>query len=227
MKIDGARMYELVVLTLVGFGQLYIMSQQLEVMDNQRKISDEQNRIIRAQQRPWLSATEFEIKDDIIHDNNGVLITIRAKLKNSGQAVAQHAFFAFTPYLFSYPAHEKPVACQNAETSQNYISIFPGDTGEIGTTALINEADIARMVSGFSDSKSITGGIVTTIMLCVAYQSPTGGEFHRTQYMLTLENRDQKQPRSLLPEFEKNTRVIPATSVSLRMLPIGRFNSAY
>lgn len=225
MKID--RKFELIVLTVVGLGQLYITNNQLEVMKKQSEIAEAQNNITRAQQRPWVSSADFEIKDDIIHDSRGVSITINAKLKNSGQAVAQHASFAFTPYLYGYRADEKPVACQEAEQSHNHISIFPGDTVEVGTTALIPEAELTKVTSGFSNFKSTMDGIMTAIMVCISYRSPWGGEFHRTRYILMIGHEDPTKPRSLLPEFAKNTGVIPAASVSLRMLPIGQFSSAY
>jgi hypothetical protein len=98
-------------------------------MDRQTDISAQQANILQSQVRPWVSASNIVIKDDLVHYPSGLTIILTMALKNGGQSVAQHTFFSFKPYLASYdPSDGIRRTCKDAEESHNILSIFPGDT---------------------------------------------------------------------------------------------------
>ncbi len=223
------RMIELFLLfclVVIGGLQVCVYREQAGIMRSQAGIADTQNRIIQAQQRPWVFASQIAIKDDMIHDANGLEITLTMNLKNSGLSVAQHTFFSFKSYLHGVNVKEEKInVCRDAENSRNSVSVFPGDSLELGQSVAISEAEFVNLAAAFKENNGgKLAGIAITVIACIAYKSSWEADFHHTPYLFALLSADRKN--SLLAEMMINQHTIPASSFLLGSVPTDMIGSA-
>jgi hypothetical protein len=214
-----------IALLAVAICQAWVYLRQARIMDKQANISAQQAAIMQAQARPWVSASNFAIKDDLIHDPSGLQVSLTTDLKNSGQSVAQHAFFSFKSYLFVFPRDAIHAVCKDAEESHNILSIFPGETISQGVFITIPEQEFVKLAA---DMKVQNSGkmpsVSQTIILCIAYKNSWDKEFHHTPYIFNLVKADGKP--DLLAEMMINPHTIPAAEVTIRQIPTDLVGSA-
>jgi hypothetical protein len=208
------------VLAVAAVLQLCVYYRQAGIMDKQAEISARQTEIAQSQMRPWVSAApNIEIKDDLVHDPSGLQIVLTMTLKNSGQSVAQHTFFSFKTYLYSYkPSDEIRKVCKEAEESHNVLNVFPGDSIQDGVGVTIPEVEFLKLAAEFkAENNGTMHGIGQTIITCIAYKSSWEEKFHHTPYLLALNRADGKS--TLLSEMMLNPYKIPFADVTLRQIP--------
>lgn len=205
----------------VGILQYVVFSNQLAVMQGQLDAME-------SDQRPWVAA-EISILSDLIIDEHGANLALKAVLRNIGKSPAGKVqlfakILGFRPSdtsasddhgnpSIAFPGVGRP--SEYCGSIKPYIAgqvLFPGDNN-------VSAVGYAKMpLSAVSEElrKVGAGAVNVAVMVCVSYEELKSKKMHYTLKVFHLFKKD------CLCAFASTDKVIPVSELRLLAFPFGQ-----
>lgn len=141
-----------------------------------------------AEQRPWISVSQFFPGGPLTTDVNGINIKIGYVVHNTGHSPASGILANAVPSVlipmkgFTNQTDDR-VICKQAEVGINGFTVFQGEGMALQTEVSIPLSDIANAIVYKKTGKKI---LPIFIHFCIGYRSPGETSFHHTSYVLRL-----------------------------------------
>ncbi|MGC1777090.1 MAG: hypothetical protein WBB34_04035 [Xanthobacteraceae bacterium] len=189
----------------VGASQYVTFNRQLGVMQGQL---DAMN----AERRPWVFATNISISRPVVHDGEGLHISLKFDLRNGGHSPAVQTAVKFNTRIGSLNfLDEEKIVCAGQPGLGN--TIFPDSPATQEVSDLLSESQTAAAAA--------TGikYMVPIIVSCISYRFPDREGRGYTPYEMTIGPvvGSTKWPCCSFPFGEK---LIEPSDLQLTLLPI-------
>jgi hypothetical protein len=222
-------------LAVAGLSQAVIYELQLTPL---RKSADTAAKELEVSERPWLSIENVTLDSPLIFDENGVEITIRFNIKNSGKTPAIRSFWMGWMFpqdlLMSNTLSERKQNCRGilyqssaVHDSQLAETWFPGTSAPVSEKVRIIPSAIAKAMDVSKEMFShipgrlpdYANGIYPVWAFCIAYRSSLSDVQYHTAYLFQIFRKDGK-PIFPIPKGE-----IPSDELTLSPHPMYAVNT--
>jgi hypothetical protein len=159
---------------------------QVKAIQAGADIDKAHSHVMEAEQRPWLYASAISLDRQPGYDINGLSISLRYEIVNSGHLPASHVSLNIVAYPFQpfndmrkYEGLERQVC--NFPDKFWHASIFPGQSpSSMGVGTTLRYADIKSAIAQYHVPVTFITPFLAT---CLIYQDPIGA-VHHTPYLL-------------------------------------------
>ena len=185
---------------------------------------------LRAAQRPWIKYSDIQIASPLTYNENGMNITLRFFLKNTGTSPAQNVF----PHVFITsnmrnlldPGEQRrkceAVRQRPARAIEAGFTYFPGDdpiAQDIGVS--IPKEEIENAIALWRTDLPF---VFPVIMGCINDRFPFGaGESHQTGFIFRLSHIVGGPPNPALVGIDTSLGDIPQSDLRLTINYIGSY----
>jgi hypothetical protein len=194
---------------------------------------DKTDETLRAAQRPWMKYADVQFAGPLIYNENGLNISLRFFLKNTGNSPAQNVFpetFISVNPRDALGAGEQRRLCEIVRNRPRPVpaddfgvTYFPGDDPiQQQITVSVSKSEIAAAVGGLPSNFPF---VFPVVFGCVNYRFPFGaGESHQTGFIFRVLRVDSGGPQpGALVGIDTRLGDIPVSDLRLQIGYVGSY----